>query len=218
MTTTEKEKVKGFCDLLEFLHAKHAKWAGGDPGDDKQKQLNSRVIGTGAFGVVRPEKLQFMTANVVRKGGHLDLDAKELVFLKPPPKEILLPALSLRSNFGSSSLKVAMALFTFDGAKLASVGFRFETPEDGDSHVFHHAQMIRYFQKNTPPELPGVPPWCPVTIPAFPLSARTPVSLFLSILVSLYGIEHLAREWRGHKFAGTLAADIADLKSGCGHC
>ena len=207
-------KVGAFCELIEFLHGNHARWARDPMADGEQRRLNDEV--SKSLRVIEAQKL----GSVLRegkKGGSIDFLADgSFLFLRPPGQEgALLPVLSLKSDFSKSELSVRMALFTFDeSGKRAAIGFRFETPHGEGQHNYHHSQLIRSFSKSTR-DLP-TPTWLPTRQPALMMSAKTPFSLFLGVLIGLYGLGHLESEWRGQKFTEHLRSDLDELKNGCG--
>lgn len=220
---SDKDRIRAFCSLLQFLQQEHLDWAkeARFTQGDKQQKLNSDVAET--LRVVRPMKLKNLTEIVIKGEGRLELGLKDLLFLRPPSKKVVLPVLSLSGDL-RTDLKVHMALFTFneceEEARLAAVGFRFETPElKGEKHIYHHAQMIRTFGFNPLGEvaLPCVPHWFPDSLPAFPLSATTPFSLFLGVLIALYGLDVFDRAIQVVPRLRFLREDLEGLKCGCGY-
>lgn len=207
-------RVGAFCELIEFLHGNHYRWTRDPTADGKLRELNDTV--SRSHKVIEAQKLAFLLKEA-KKGGSIDFLAHgAFLFLKPPEQEgALLPVLSLKSNFSRSELRVRMALFTFGESQVpAAIGFRFETPEGEGKHNYHHAQLIRSFGKNTK-DLP-TPLWLPTRQPALMMSAKTPFSLFLGILIGLYGLGNLETVWQGQKFTAHLKSDLDELKIGCG--
>ena len=70
------------------------------------------------------------------------------------------------------------------------VGYRFEIGRDRSSHAFCHAQITVDTMDWGKPLHPSLF-WIPEQTPCFPLPAKCPISLFLSLIVSLYG-KHLS--------------------------
>jgi hypothetical protein len=70
---------------------------------------------------------------------------------------------------------------------LAAIGCRFEPPEGPGIHNYYHAQIFRAFHPGGK-ELPCCPTWLPESWPAFHLKADDPVTLLVSMVISLYGL------------------------------
>jgi hypothetical protein len=215
---SNREKLGAFCEMLLFLHQNHAEWTR-EPKSSRQQKLNKEIIETTPFQIINYYRLKSATDSMLKSGEAKALSIKDLLFLRPPLGQIILPALRLSIDPQKQIGKIHMALFTYDGAeKIAAIGFRFETPEEkGEKHLYHHAQLFRSFERNTYPLLPGLPRWIPDTLPAFPISAKSPFSLFLGVLIGIYGLDYLSSTWRGHRFFESLKEEIADLKTGCGY-
>jgi hypothetical protein len=217
---SDEDRIRAFCSLLQFLQKDHLDWAkeARFVQGDKQQKLNRDVAET--LQVIQAKKLRNITELAIKERGRLELGLKDLLFLKPPSRKIVLPVLSLRGDL-RPDLKIHMALFTYnEEASLAAIGFRFETPEQkGKKHIYHHAQMIRTFGTDPSDEilLPCVPRWLSDSLPAFPLSATTPFSLFLGVLVALYGFDYLDRAKQVEPRLLFLAKDLDGLKYGCGY-
>jgi hypothetical protein len=208
-------QVGAFCELIDFLYRNHSQWARNPRADQRQRRLNDEV--NRSYNVVGERKLKTLL-DATRKDGPISFQpGEDFLFLQPPDKEgALLPVLIIDGNFKISKLSIRMALFTFtETEELAAIGFRFETPHGEGRHNYHHVQMIQSFEKNTK-GLPNVPRWLPVSQPAFMLSARGPITLFLGALMGLYGLGYLEHEWRGQPFVPHLKPNLDELKGGCG--
>jgi hypothetical protein len=122
------------------------------------------------------------------------------LFLEPihEGKDIF-PVLSFRYNFrgNNAELRLQLALFVPHDKDLAAIGCRFEPPEGPGTHNYHHAQMFRAFQQGGE-ELPCCPPWLPTSRPAFHLKAYDAVTLLISMVISLYGIDRVQELGQGH--------------------
>jgi len=117
-------------------------------------------------------------------------------FYLPPLDEDreFIPILSLKCNLISSppslSLRVGMTKYTNDGkGQPVSLGFRFEMGHPGQrrrpdsDHNYHHMQLTA--RPHGEP-LFGCPE-LPETYPCVPTPAKCPITLFLCMLLSLYG-------------------------------
>lgn len=206
-------KVGAFCELIDFLHRKHSRWLRDPNTKGKMRELNDRVNAT--LRVIDERRLKVLLREV-RAGGSVDFLSKDaFLFLAPPEEGELLPVLSIKSDFRKSELRIRMALFTFDkSATPVAIGFRFETPEGEGHHNYHHAQLITSFGSGTE-DLP-TPPWLPTHQPALMMSAKNPFALFLGVLIGLYGLGYLERQWRTQRFVEPLTEDLIQLKIGCG--
>jgi hypothetical protein len=135
--------------------------------------------------------------------------AHKFLYLSPNPgqgtdtKLTFLPVVAVRCNFSGERpevrLNVAMAVMKADG-DIRVLGFRYEAPEgSGDGlHDFYHAQLIQSFVTEGAHSIPlnrsGADiDWIPTTQPSIPLDACCPVTLALSLLVSLYGLRYLEK-------------------------
>src|SRR4030095_6437994 len=127
--TDEQVRVRAFCDMLLSLYNSHRDWVTGsrESRGDKRQQLNREA--TERFEIINVSKLRSLAELTVRRNERLDFAPREFLFLKPPRGGIVLPALNLSSDLGKSELRIQMVLFTYDGARLVAIGYRFETPE-----------------------------------------------------------------------------------------
>jgi len=208
------DKVGAFCKLMESNHLRYLRWVRDTTVGPKLVELNGVV--NRAYNVVETRELEQVLTKVKTKGKMEFPRSRAFLFLEPPDKEAVLPVLSATGDFNENKLSVRMALFTLDEwAKPAAVGFRFETPHGKRRHNYHHVQMIRTFDKDI--ELPQAPPWLPVTQPALMMSATNPLTLFLGVLISLYGFEGLERNLKGQGFNQSLKDELDELKKACGH-
>jgi hypothetical protein len=117
-------------------------------------------------------------------------DADALRFIPMPPvgmkgmeRCFFLP-IKKRSDGGS--LEVSFDLFVLVDHQNC-LAFRFE-PADvpGHSHSYTHAQLCTRLRRKTL-LLNVLPTWIPDTYPAFPVSASTPIELFLAMATSVHG-------------------------------
>lgn len=135
---------------------------------------------------------------------------KQFLYLEPVGKGgFMVPILSLQCDLNHSPAPrfcLRLGLFLLDNSgELQSIGYRFETPEDGDEsrHHYYHAQLIRSFPNDSPGWCLNCREWLPDTQPAFALDANGPVTLLLCLLVSLYdlhGVDQILRQvdFRNH--------------------
>ncbi len=215
-------KVNAFCGLLLALDQKYRLWRESPGSHAKQRKLNAAVLASSQFKVIERQRLQNLL-EAFRRGGPLEFGSGQGFLFLEPPRRLLLPVLSL--SLEEDRMSAGVALFTFKSPEeegmafeesVAAVGFRFETPESkGAEHKYHHVQMIRKFNQDSGPDLPGVPLWFPLSHPAFLISARSPFSLFLGAIISIYGLGYLEREFKGLNLT-PLGEDMKALRYGCG--
>ena len=104
----------------------------------------------------------------------------------------LMPLLYARIDFSGErpDAHFRLALFDLDSSAKNAIGWRFETPSQGDLgvHDYHHAQMVSELIRG---KLLSSDQWYNQTMPAFLLDAHSPAGLIISLIVSLYGITYL---------------------------
>lgn len=143
------------------------------------------------------KKHQTIDFDTVRKYGN------KVFFLPPLEKEDkFFVVMSLRCAMSPYSSEIRIMLITQKKTVSADqhtnkngffgIGFRIETGEG--MHQYHHAQLINDFKghDNAPVFYDSIP-WLPVTQPAFPLYARDPLTMMLSLYLTLYGADRLRR-------------------------
>lgn len=148
---------------------------------------------------------------------HVEFDAgnqNKYIFLKPINEGGgIIPILSFHYNFQPSKaeLRLRVALFVPDGnSDVAAIGCRFEPPEGPGTHNYFHAQMFREFRAVGGSFLPSCPAWLPCSTPAFQLKAYDPVTLLISMVISLYGIG-VVQDLGQTRFANELKCYIDKL-------
>ena len=157
----------------------------------------------------------------------LESERGKVIYLPPLEKDPdCVPILSLyfKLKETQSVAKLRVLLVCLDGNRkphgIYGVGFRMETPEkinqnvnssvnsqslntvdNGGSHDFHHAQLIRKFgQRKLDDKLQiDCPIWLPQSQPSFPLPAKCPVTLLLCLIVTLYGRRYYNRFLTEHE-------------------
>jgi len=185
-------ELKLFGDLLVQLWMSHQR-----PWNYRSAEANEiyRDIGDLYPSFVRREDLEAFlpTANNLVS----DFAAgRKFLYLDPcQGQPTFVPVVSLRCDFSllEPEVRFRIGLFMRHDNEVKSIGLRFESPEgDGDGiHDYYHAQYITSFYSGAP--LKGAPPWLPTSQPAMTLEADGPIGLMLSLLMSLYGLKHLAQ-------------------------
>lgn len=150
---------------------------------------------------------------------HVDFSQRKKVLYLPPlgKNAEFVPVLSLKCNTIGERLSVRLRVMLIrcseDGDKLFGIGFRMESPESENQieagngkeglHDFYHAQLIRGFDYGPTIESPC---WLPETQPSFPITAVCPVTLILSLLLTLYGKNYCWEFYTNHR------THLGDLK------
>jgi hypothetical protein len=136
--------------------------------------------------------------NALPTDDHPTSDFKEVMrflYLRPIQTGTpTIPVLSLKANFARSlpEVRIRVALFLLDEiGEIRCQGYRYEAPEGpGDGrHDYYHVQPIRVLYRDRPGFQLPTPPWFLDSHPTWPVDARDPVSLMISLLVSLYGLD-----------------------------
>jgi len=188
-------------EILCWLQDRHSNWRR-NPGGPALK----------VFDRVHQRFTEFPEAGLKDLLSHnLQFDAENqnrYVFLEPINEGGgIVPMLSFRYDFrpNRAELRLRVALFVPDGnSGVAAIGCRFEPPEGPGTHDYFHAQMFREFKGASRGLcLPACPAWLPCSRPAFHLKAHDAVTLLISMVISLYGID-MAQDLRQTRFANEL--------------
>lgn len=171
----EQELVR---QILLWLWRRHDQWSRRARGRAKDLYAKLSLI----YPKITEENLERSFTSSGRTGSF----GRDVMFLTPPDGPVLQPIVFLSYDFAARVpvLKIRIALFGLVQDSLAAIGFRFETPETGDTHNFYHSQMI----DSLAPNLGRLPSqaWLPQTQPALALNAVNAVTLLMSVLLSLY--------------------------------
>jgi hypothetical protein len=185
--------------LKEILKLSEQEWTG----QRGRRKPNRRALDSYnqliyLFSPLKTEQLRPFESLQKEKKDELRFQSgNQYLFLPPIEEEVsLVPLMSLKLLFNRqvSQLKICVLFLSMDENKPKyHIGFRLECPESQNQgqenpepigvHDFYHAQLIT--------ELDGAPiqgpEWLPVSQPSFPLVANCPVTLFLCLLLSIYG-------------------------------
>lgn len=143
-------------------------------------------------------------------------DLNQFMYLRPTD-EGTVPLITMRSDFSRSwpELRIRLALFLLgaDG-DVKSIGYRFETPEGmgGGRHDYFHVQPIRCLFTQAPQFPLSCPDWFPDTHPTWPMDAEDPVTLCLSLLVSIYGIAYCSELLQRVPMANQLKSYLKKIR------
>jgi hypothetical protein len=154
--------------------------------------------------------------NVLPSDAHPTSDFKtamQFLYLRPITDGVpTVPVLSLKANFACSfpEVRARLALFFLDDEQeIRSQGYRYEAPEGpgNGKHDYYHVQPIRVIYRDKPGFQLPTAPWFLDSHPAWPVDAKDPVTLVLSLLISLYGLE-FRKELLGYRVAPMLKNHI----------
>ena len=156
----------------------------------------------------------------------IDFSEKKRVLYMPPLEKNadFVPVLSLKCYLSETKTSIRLRVMMIalgEAEEFHGIGFRMESPEseslkgenpensnDNDGlHDFYHAQLIQSFGSSRFDQklLVECPSWLPVTQPSFPLTADCPVTLFFSLLLTLYGKNYCREFFHNHN-------QLSDLK------
>lgn len=162
---------------------------------------------------------------LVHSGLKGQLDETKVIFFEPPPKEAgsvaalwcrwdydrELPRCGFYFGLWSSERPFPTPKDGADEAKhVAFIGYRFETPEDGDNHNFYHAQPCRSMGRKDDEVEVALP--VSSRMPTWPIAASSALELLLCLLAALYGLEGL-RKVRNKLYEDVDLRKNAELKN-----
>jgi hypothetical protein len=196
MAITEEQQAISF--VLEHLCDEGMKWL------RKEKAANSTStrVAQSKFTFLSKDEVQRAIASGKPKE---ELAKSRLIPIVPPPKEIAsVAAIWYRWDYRNDPAKVGYYFGIWSnlehfprytgGAKPArSVGFlgyRFESPEEGDDHNYYHSQPCRSMGAKDD-EVEGAVP-VSARMPTFPLPANSALDLLLCMITAIYGMKGLA--------------------------
>lgn len=135
----------------------------------------------------------------------LDSDFKRYLLLPPSRRAAdFVPLMWMKYNLAVEpvDIRIRVTMFCLEGNELEGLALRLESPEnrrrntENDNgigmHEFYHAQLGH-------DDWPTKPSWIPTSQPSFPLCANCPVTLVISLLLTLYGRKETARVLANHK-------------------
>ena len=159
-----------------------------------------------AQGYFTPLTMGDLESHLLHRGRRGQFCDNEAIYIRPPAKEdSTVAAIWCRWNFEAETPKCGFYFGTWrhdgpNGGHIAFVGFRYETPEEGDNHNYYHAQPCRSMGVDDMPAIPALP--ISDRNPTWPLAAESALELLLCLVVSVYGMRGLAA------FEGTLEEDV----------
>lgn len=157
-------------------------------------------VAEGKFTALQEAELE---AHLIYRGKTGQFEENQVVFLKPPAKDpSAVAGVWCRWDFDKSPPRCGFYYGMWSAQPpfpktdppsqerhTGFVGYRFETPEDGDNHNFYHAQPCRSMGAKDDPIDHAIP--ISQRDPTWPLAARSALELLLCLVTSLYGMKGL---------------------------
>ena len=149
----------------------------------------------GQFSPLTERKLE---EYLLYRGRSGQFDEEEAIYIEPPPREkCASAAIWCRWDFDLPLPSCAFYLGLWSarpGAHSGAtrpvfLGFRYETPEDGDNHNYYHAQPCRSMGARDSKIRNAVP--VSERNPTFPMAAESSLELLLCLVTSIHGMRGL---------------------------
>lgn len=191
------EEQKAILYVLRILRTEGDEWM-------RHKRTSAAAIAKksaeGKFDAIDAQELE---THFLHRGKTGEFDENKVIFVKPPAKDPTavagiwcrwnydkgLPRCGFYYGLWSAQPAFPLTAPDDDARHPAFVGYRFETPEDGDNHNFYHAQPCRSMGAKDDPVEHGLP--ISVRDPTWPLAAGNALELLLCVVTSLYGLKGL---------------------------
>jgi hypothetical protein len=193
------DEQKALCHILRLLRAEGDDWSR----HHRPAAATAAVrIAEGRFTPLDEGELE---AHLIYKGKKTGkFEESQIVFLKPPATdpsavagvwcrwdfETTPPSCGFYYGVWSAQPPFPKADPESKERHTAFVGYRFETPEDGDNHNFYHAQPCRSMGAKDDPIEHALP--ISNRDPTWPIAAENALELLLCLVTALYGMRGLA--------------------------
>ena len=129
----------------------------------------------------------------------------QVIYIEPPAKDpsavaaiwchwdfdLVVPRCGFYFGIWSAGRKLPLREASEQHEHPTFLGFRYETPEDGDNHNYYHAQPCRSMAARQKPIEEALA--IPDRHPTFPVAAKSSVELLLCLVTSIYGMRGLNR-------------------------
>lgn len=174
-------ELAGFRDLILWVYDNHQRPDNYD--NNTAIEIYLKLKGIEPFAHRRELEECIPTETQVRRA----FPWNKYIYLNPVEKgTVIVPVLRLKSDFGCDppEVRFRLGLFLLHEGELKAFGFRYESPEGPGRHHYYHAQVITDLGPHSARQF-----WLPVSQPAFPLDTDHPISLLVSMLISLYGLD-----------------------------
>jgi len=182
----EEKELQALTELLDFVYSQGMNWIRDAKIHTHIKALFPRFP--------RFDKKQHLLSRIPSVvDGSGDLDERYIYLAVPKKYKQALFFLGFDWDFTGQKKSISIYLHMFRTANVKGqdtgfVGYRYESPGTGN-HNYWHAQPIIRSGRGRDVEIAEAVPWAFQDIPAFPLPAKSIVGLFVTVLVSVYGLE-----------------------------
>ena len=211
--------------MLRFLLEEGEVWS---RGEDLNEHDTPLMIVNGRFTPLNTNELD---NHLLHRGNCGEFGNNQVIYIKPPKKEKAgVAAIWCRWDFCRPIPKCGFYLglwFQASGDQLneetprmrtsSFIGYRYETPGEGDNHNFYHVQPCRSMGDRDEKVTQALA--VPERNPTWPLAAESSLELLLCLVVSLYGMKglHYMREQvlediRQNRQLGLSINKILDLR------
>jgi hypothetical protein len=195
LATTDEQKAIWF--VLEALRVRGTEWL--RRRDDKAAQAVR--VAQGKYDALTQNELSTL---LLHGGPAGKFDYTKVIFLSPPAKEdTAVAALWCRWDyekdmpqcgfyFGLWSAQPAFPTPPEDKRTerhIGFIGYRFETPEEGDNHNYYHAQPCRSMGRKDDEIEVALP--VSNRMPTWPVAANGALELLLCLVTAIYGMKGL---------------------------
>lgn len=196
MAATEEQKA--ILSVLRLLLIKGEQWNrfGRPAGTNEAVEL-----AMGRFDALTQDELERYL--LYRSKGRFG-DA-QVIYVEPPPKDssavaaiwyhwdfdLTIPKCGFYFGIWSARSTLPPTVASERRKQTGFLGFRYETPEEGDNHNYYHAQPCRSMADRRAPIAEALA--IPDRHPTFPLAANSSVELLLCLVTSIYGMSGLNR-------------------------
>ena len=207
---TLAEKLSELAPIARSLYRQGLSWRGNLGGSDWRRTFKAADLFTL---IDKPDDVEALLKNQVDK---LSDTSPPCIIMQPGKgAEGMLPIVQFRYEKEGDFEKVAFRvgfLQRIDGnVPYGFFGFRYESPERGTTHNFHHVQPIRGFNKNDTVQKYSCS-WMATRFPTFPVVSKDPFELFVIALYSVQG-EAALRSFTTIKDNGRAASLIKRIKA-----
>ncbi|MDR6530260.1 hypothetical protein J2800_000996 [Caulobacter rhizosphaerae] len=195
MATTDEQKA--IWHVLRLLRSEGEDWSR----HNRPTAATAAVrVAEGKFTALDDAELK---THLIHRGRRGQFDENQVVFIRPPAKdpsavagvwcrwdyEKTPPRWGFYYGLWSAQPPFPKADPPTEDLHTGFVGYRFETPEDGDNHNFYHVQPCRSMGAKDDPIEHAIP--ISQRDPTWPLAADSALELLMCLVTSLYGMKGL---------------------------
>jgi hypothetical protein len=197
LTLAVADEQKALLHVLRILHSQGEDWMR----HKRAPGLVAARVAENKFDAIAQHELN---NHFLYQGKAGQFGENKVIWIKPPAKDpSAVAGIWCRWNYEKTLPKCGFyyglwserpPFPTVDSSATAKhpafVGYRFETPEEGNNHNFYHAQPCRSMNAKDDPVEQSLP--ISEREPTWPLAATTALELLLCMVTSLYGMSGLS--------------------------